>query len=133
MAKPQKKQSELAWAHKVMEVFENLGTEVYDQKWSTSNAKYLATWMREDAKNEDKFLTAMVPKATDILAKHGLVDAADAVLEIDAKTIRDLKILLVASVSDSQDIEVTGEPSHLPGYKPTAVEVEPDLPIEDLF
>ena len=161
MAKPPKKQTDLIWASEIMEVFQNLGVDVINQQWSTKSAKYIHTWVREHEKNEEKFLVTMVPKATDILAKHGLADAADAVLEIDAKTVRDLKLLLADAVSASQvdispiaimnatTIAAMGEgivTSHVLQSQPDVTEpvnncfdiehdteLEPEPSIEDLF
>jgi hypothetical protein len=100
-----KKQTELIWANEVMEVYQNRGTEVYDCVWSTPSAKSLMTWTREEAKNEEKFLTAMVPKATDILSKSTVEDVTDAVLAIDTKTIMDLKLLLNDALKDCSTTE----------------------------
>jgi len=142
-----KKSAELQFANEVLEVYQNLGTPVMDQQWSTPSAKYLHTWLRESQKNEEKFFTTMLKSATDLVAKHGLVDVADAVLEIDAKTILELKKCLHKAL-----LEAEGDAKPRPLPKETELdhmkhlleeprvnmeeldtELEPEPTLEDLF
>ena len=96
-----KVERDLVWANEVMEVFQNFGKQSIDCNWSTQSAKYLYTWTREDAKNEEKFLTTMVPKASDTIAKHGAVDIDEKAVQIDRKTIADLQECLRGALGKS--------------------------------
>lgn len=97
------KKAELVWARAVLEVFENLGTPVVDQKWTSLSAKHLHTWFRESEKNETAFMKDMAPKASLILEKYGSADIDDEVVKMDTKTIKDLQSLLQTALAASED------------------------------
>lgn len=98
-----KSNADLIWANEMLEVWQNRGIDSIDCQWSTPSAEAMARWIRADDKNETKFIADLVPKATGILAKHGMGDVADAVMEIDVKTIRDLQGLLTDALKKSKD------------------------------
>lgn len=106
------KAHELIWANEVMEVYQNLGTLPESRDWSSPSASHLFDWARLD-ENETKFLTTMVPKATDLLAKLSPEDVTEAVLEIDTKTIKELKRHLAVAVEASQE---EPKPAPKPAY-----------------
>ncbi len=121
------KADELVWANEVMEVYRNLGTMAGSRNWSSTSVSHLFDWaMRED--NETKFLTTMVPKATDILAKHGITDVTDAVVAIDTKTIADLSIVLHSALQEANKEQEPGPRQVIPETEPT-----PDLTLEDIL
>lgn len=82
--------------------------------------------MREE--NETKFLTTMVPKATDILAKHGITDVTDAVVAIDTKTIADLSIVLHSALQASQQEQEPEPRQVIPESEPT-----PEMTLDDIL
>ena len=92
---------DLLWANEVMEVYKNQGSLPGSRAWSSTSAAKMFEGCQDD-KFYLKFVGDLVPKATAIITKVGLGDASDAVLEIDAKTIGDLKIALAAAVAASQ-------------------------------
>lgn len=100
MARKSKK-NDLLWAEEVMEVYQNLGSLPGSRNWSSPSAKHLFDWARE-VENETKFLTTMTPKALDLLNKLRPDDVSEAVLEIDTKTIQELKRHLAVAVESSQ-------------------------------
>lgn len=121
------KADELVWANEVMEVYRNLGTMPDGREWSSTSVSHLFDWaMRED--NETKFLTTMVPKATDILAKHGITDVTDAVVAIDTKTIKDLSLILHSALAESQKQQEPGPRQVIPEPEPT-----PEISLEDIL
>ncbi len=95
--------ADLVWANEMLEVWQNRGIDSIDCHWSSPSAEEMARWVRSDDKNETKFIADLVPKATAILARHGVGDVADAVTEIDVKTIRDLQGLLTDALKKSKD------------------------------
>ena len=126
MAKKQKA-DELVWANEVMEVYRNLGTMPGNRDWSSPSASHLFDWSQRE-ENETKFLTTMVPKATDILAKHGITDVTDAVVAIDTKTIADLSICLHHAIAASQEQQEPGPRQVIPEPEPT-----PEISLEDIL
>jgi len=132
-----KTNQELIWASEVLEVYQNLGTPVADQRWSSPSAKYLHTWLRESEKNEGVFLKDFVPKATAILEKFGSASIDDEVLKIDTKTIKDLQILLQGALVFSKDgvyKEVESEqPKEETPQETAPGGLEDALSLDDLF
>jgi len=123
------KADELVWANEVMEVYRNLGSLAGSRDWTSPSASHLFDWaMREE--NETKFLTTMVPKATDILAKHGITDVTDAVVAIDTKTIADLSIVLHSALQASQQEQEPEPRQVIPESEPTP---EIHLSLEDIL
>lgn len=105
---------ELLWANEVMEVYKNLGSLPGSRNWSSSSASHLYDWVvGEDRKHEEKFLTTIISKATDILTKNSQEDIADAVKEIDLKTITELQLSLATALQASKEgpyVETEPEP-----------------------
>lgn len=132
---------DLLWAHEVMEVYKNQGSLPGSRSWSSTSAQKMFEWC-QDEKFYLKFVGDLVPKATAIITKAGLGDVSDAVLEIDAKTIGDLKIALSRAVEASQEKgKPVSEVEQMKDLVATSVS-EPDLvdilggeapSIEDLF
>jgi len=115
MTKRTKKTADdLLWAQEVMEVYKNLGSMPGKREWSSPSVSHFYDWVvQNDRQNESKFLIDLVPKATALLAKHGLSDVADAVLEIDTKTVKELQRCLRDALGDSADgpyVETEPEP-----------------------
>lgn len=127
---------DLVWANEVMEVYQNLGSLPDGRSLSTTSARYLFDWAKEDG-NTTKFLSDLVPKATVLIEKHTPKEVDDAVAEIDNKTIVELQKFLREVVEDSkketgqnpsksQDVEDMPEPQD----PNTGVSV-PEYPLED--
>lgn len=110
------KAAELIWANEVMEVYRNLGTMPNSRDWSTPSASHLFDWVGLE-ENKGKFLSMMVPKASDLLAKLSPEDVTEAVLEIDQKTLKELKRHLHLAIEASQE-EKKPEPPVPPKAKP---------------
>ena len=103
MKKEAKVARELIYANEVMEVYENLGSLPGSRDWSSTSARHLFQWVTEDDRsNEDKFLTTVVPKAADTIAKHGVVDIDERAVIIDRKTIADLRACLETALLESR-------------------------------
>lgn len=118
------KAHELVWADEVMEVYQNLGTLPESRHWTTASARHLFDWVCLE-ENKSKFLSMMVPKATDVLSKYGDKDVTEEVIKIDKKTLKDLKeALAVAVLAAAEGKEPKAEPESDP---------EPMLTIDDLI
>ena len=119
-----KKQHELIWANEVMEVYQNLGTLPGSRNWSSPSARHLFDWVSLE-ENKTKFLTTMVPKATDIISKYGDRDVTEEVVKIDKKTLTELHTCLATALEEAQE-----------GKRPepeVAPDPEPILTLEDLL
>ena len=91
---------ELIWAKEVLEVYQNLGSMPNSRDWSSVSARHLFDWA-SCPENEGKFLTTMVPKATDLKSKLSPEDVTEAVLNIDTKTIQELQRHLQLAIEAS--------------------------------
>jgi len=94
-----KKQSgDLIWATEVLEVYKALGTDVTEL--STPSATFQLRFVRLP-ENTGKFLTQTSQKASEILTKYGITEAAEAAQKIDLKTVAVLQEHLAAAVNAS--------------------------------
>lgn len=123
---------DLLWAHEVMEVYKGQGSLPGSRSWSSPGCQKMFEWC-QDEKFYLKFIGDLVPKATAIITKAGLGDVSDAALEIDAKTIGDLKIVLSRAVGACHEgKKPTSEVDLMKDLVATSVS-EPELSIQDLF
>jgi hypothetical protein len=127
---------DLLWAHEVMEVYKGQGSLPGSRDWSSPGCQKMFEWCQDD-KFYLKFIGDLVPKATAIIAKAGLGDVSDAALEIDAKTIGDLKQVLQRAVEASgENAKPASEVEQMKDLVATSMS-EPDLveipSIQDLF
>ena len=108
-----KKTSELQWAEEVMEVYRALGSLPGNRAFSSPSAQYL---FEQIAKGDEeyKFVSQVVPKAAEMLAKLKPADLDAAFVEIDRRTLSDLQKCLLDAVAASKDILVTPEPETSP-------------------
>ena len=108
-----KKTSELQWAEEVMEVYRALGSLPGNRAFSSPSARYL---FEQIAKGDEeyKFVSQVVPKAAEMLAKLKPADLDAAFVEIDRRTLSDLQKCLLDAVAASKDILVTPEPETSP-------------------
>ena len=94
--------SELTWAQDVMFVYANLSATVRKEDVTPSQFA-LHRWASDD-KNMDKFLTGMVPKATDMLQKARVKEGGNEEAEkLEHRAIAELQALLDAVVTESSD------------------------------
>jgi hypothetical protein len=93
---------DLVWAREVLTVYKYQGRRMNGRKFSSS-CKSLHEWS-ENPENKDKFLSQMVPKATDILAKNRKNDDPDAVLESEKRSISELQGILKEAIEESEHV-----------------------------
>lgn len=94
--------TELTWARDVMFVYANLSTRVH--KEDVTPSRYSLHRWASDEKNMEKFLSTMVPKATDMLQKARSKDAGtDEAEKLEHRAISELQALLDAAVAASSD------------------------------
>jgi hypothetical protein len=88
---------DLVWAEEVLTVYQHLGKATGRRALGSSSAKHLHEWA-SNPENETKFLTQMVPKATEIVQKYRPPDANSAVNTAERKTVADLQTRLQAAI-----------------------------------
>jgi len=120
---------EILYAQDVIEVYKNLGSLPGSRNWSSPSASHLFDWVRQDG-NEVKFLSVMVQKAADLLAKHGQTDTLDAIRAIDTKTISELRACLSTALQASQEGEFVELESEQAPEPETAVLTPPVYQVE---
>lgn len=99
----EKEPSDLQWASDVMIAYRNLGKIITTKTLEgSSSAKFLWDWA-SNPENSDKFITQTVPKATDILARHRKVEQDDQIIEVERKTILDLKLRLLEAIEEASE------------------------------
>lgn len=89
---------DLIWANEILTVYQELGKEPNPEILTTSSMMRLHKWIKEDEKNEMKFIADIAPKAGAIIEKNAPKDVSDAVHEIDMKTISELQRHLTVAV-----------------------------------
>lgn len=94
---------DLVWAKEVLAVYKNLGKNAGRRALGSSSAKVLKDWA-ENSENQEKFLSQMLPKATDILQKARGKEDVDEVTRSEQKSIAELKSLLRLSLVESEEM-----------------------------
>jgi len=105
MAEPEKAITEnsddLVWANEVLKVYRNLGARGTTRRLGSRSARHLHEWA-SNPENAEKFLSGMVPKATDILAKHQRPEESVDLIAAEKRSIGELKQVLMQALTESQ-------------------------------
>lgn len=92
--------SGLTWANDVMFVYANLSAKV--EHGTVPHGQYALHRWASDEKNIDKFLTTMVPKATDMLQKAKSRESeSDESVKLEHRAISELQALLDQAIDES--------------------------------
>jgi len=91
---------DLVWAREVLKVYRNLGQRGTARRLGSKSARYLHDWA-SNPENMEKFVSAMVPKATDIMAKNQKPEDSPELVVAEKRSILELKALLAEALSQS--------------------------------
>jgi 2-polyprenyl-3-methyl-5-hydroxy-6-metoxy-1,4-benzoquinol methylase len=91
---------DLVWANEVLKVYRNLGARGTVRRLGSRSARHLHEWA-SNSENAEKFLGGMVPKATEIIAKHSRPEESLDLLVAEKRSILELKALLAEAVAKS--------------------------------
>lgn len=92
----------LVWAKEVLVVYKNLGKKAGRRALGSSSAKSLHDWA-SNPDNQEKFLSQMMPKATDILQKARGKEDIDEVTRSEQKSIAELKSFLRLALLETEE------------------------------
>lgn len=90
---------DLVWALDVLEVYRLGGKSPSND--ASASVKDLYEWSL-NPENKDKLMITMVPKATDIVAKHRSKETPDVIVQIENRGIAELQTFLKAAIEESQ-------------------------------
>ncbi len=88
---------DLVWANEVLKVYRNLGARGTVRRLGSRSARHLHEWA-SNPENAEKFLGGMVPKATDILAKHSRPEESVELAVAEKRSISELKAILAEAL-----------------------------------
>lgn len=95
---------DLVWANEVLKVYRNLGARGTVRRLGSRSARHLHEWA-SNPENAEKFLGGMVPKATDILAKHARPEESLDLVIAEKRSVAELKAVLAEALNKAASTE----------------------------